>query len=202
MVLKLEAGAKLVCATHNPGKAREIAQLLEGRFTVVTASELELPEPEEVEQTFVGNAVLKARAAAEASGLIAIADDSGLAVEALNGEPGIYSARWAEQADGTRDFAFAMRQVEHAVLATGSDDRTAHFHCALAVAWPEGPVVAVEGTVAGTLVFPARGERGFGYDPIFLPEGRAETFGEMEPAAKHAISHRADAFDKLKAALF
>ena len=202
MSLKLETGARLVCATHNPGKAKEIAALLDGRFEIVTAASLDLPEPEEVEQTFVGNAVLKARAAADASGLVAIADDSGLAVNALHGEPGIYSARWAEQADGSRDFAFAMRQVQHALEATGSADWSGRVHSALAVAWPHGAVVAVEGTVDGTLVFPGRGERGFGYDPIFQPLGYAETFGEMDPAAKDAISHRAVAFAKLKAALF
>lgn len=202
MSLKLETGARLVCATHNPGKAKEIAALLDGRFEIVTAASLDLPEPEEVEQTFVGNAVLKARAAADASGLISIADDSGLAVNALNGEPGIYSARWAEQADGSRDFAFAMRQVQHALEATGSADWSGRFHSALAVAWPHGAVVAVEGTVDGTLVFPGRGDRGFGYDPIFQPLGYSETFGEMDPAAKDAISHRAVAFAKLKATLF
>ncbi len=202
MVLKLEAGTKLVCATHNAGKAREIAALLDGRFVVVTAGELGLPEPEEVEQTFVGNAVLKARAAADACGHPAIADDSGLSVRALGGEPGVHSARWAEQADGSRDFAFAMRQVEHALHAAGGPDRSARFHCALAVAWPNGAIVAVEGTADGVLVFPGRGERGFGYDPIFQPLGYETTFGEMEPDAKHAISHRAVAFDKLKAALF
>ncbi len=183
MALKLDPGMKLVSATHNAGKAREIAALLDGRFEVVTAASLGLAEPEEVEQTFVGNAVLKARAAADASGLVAIADDSGMAVSALNGEPGIYSARWAEQADGSRDFGFAMRQVGHALTATGSQDRSARFHSALAVAWPPnlngGAVVAVEGTVDGTLVFPGRGDRGFGYDPIFQPRGHELTFGEM-----------------------
>jgi XTP/dITP diphosphohydrolase len=202
MTLKLDPGAVLVCATHNPGKAREIAALLDGLFQVVVAGELGLPEPEEVEQTFVGNAVLKARAAADASGRIAIADDSGLAVDALGGAPGVLSARWAETAGGGRDFALAMRKVEEALAAAGAADRSARFHSALAVAWPKGPVVAVEGTVDGTLVFPGRGTRGFGYDPIFLPAGEGETFGEMDPARKHAISHRAVAFAKLKAALF
>lgn len=202
MVLKLESGTVLVSATHNPGKAKEIAALLDGRFQVIAAGDLGLPDPAEIEQTFVGNAVLKARAAADASGHIAIADDSGLAVDALGGAPGILSARWAETADGVRDFAFAMRKVEQALADTGAGDRAARFHSALAVAWPHGPVVAVEGTVAGTLVFPGRGTRGFGYDPIFLPTGGEETFGEMDPAHKHAISHRAVAFAKLKAALF
>jgi len=202
MPLKLESGTVLVSATHNPGKAKEIAALLDGRFQVLTAGGLGLPEPEEVEQTFVGNAVLKARAAADASGRIAIADDSGLAVTALGGAPGVLSARWAETPGGQRDFLFAMAKVEQAVAASGSPDRSARFYSALAVAWPEGAVVAVEGTVDGTLVFPGRGTRGFGYDPIFLPVGAAETFGEMDPQRKHAMSHRAVAFAKLKAALF
>ncbi len=202
MALQLEFGTVLVSATHNPGKASEIAALLDGRFEVLTAGALGLPEPDEVEQTFVGNAVLKARAAADASGRIAIADDSGLAVAALGGAPGVLSARWAETPEGARDFAFAMDKVEQAIARTGSADRSARFHSALAVAWPQGAVVAVEGTVDGTLVFPGRGTRGFGYDPIFLPQGETETFGEMDPARKHAISHRAVAFAKLRAALF
>jgi len=202
MALKLDFGTVLVSATHNPGKAKEIAALLDGRFEVLAAGALGLPEPEEVEQTFVGNAVLKARAAADAAGRIAIADDSGLSVAALGGAPGVLSARWAETPDGTRDFAYAMAKVEQAVAASGSADRSARFHSALAVAWPQGAVVAVEGTVDGTLVFPGRGARGFGYDPIFLPVGESETFGEMDPDRKHAISHRAVAFAKLKAALF
>ncbi len=200
MVLKLETGLKLVCATHNPGKAIEIAELLDGRFEVVTAGALGLPEPEEVEATFVGNAVLKARAAADASGLITIADDSGLSITALGGAPGIYSARWAET-DAGRDFAFAMDRVEREVKAAGGGDH-AWFTSALAVAWPHGAVAAVEGRVDGRLVFPGRGSNGFGYDPIFIPKGESETFGEMDPARKHAQSHRARAFDKLKAALF
>lgn len=206
MALHLPSGVTLVCATHNPGKAVEIAALLEDRFTVLNAAELGLPEPEETEATFVGNAVLKARAAAEASGRICIADDSGLEVHALGGAPGVLSARWAEDENGKRDFAYAMRRVEREVLATGSDNRDARFYCALAVAWPEGEnggaCVAVEGHVNGTLVFPGRGTRGFGYDPIFQPAGYAITFGEMDPDAKHAISHRADAFARLKAVLF
>ena len=202
MPLTLPAGTRLVAATHNPGKAREIAALLEGRFETVAAGELGLAELEETEATFVGNAVLKARAAADGSGLIAIADDSGLSVAAIGGAPGVQSARWAEDASGKRDFAFAMRQVEAAVRASGSDDPGAFFTCALAVAWPNGPVVAVEGRVDGTLVFPGRGDNGFGYDPIFLPQGGGQTFGEMAPEAKDAISHRARAFEALKAALF
>jgi XTP/dITP diphosphohydrolase len=199
MSLSLPPGLKLVAATHNPGKAREIAALLDGRYELTPAGALGLAEPDETEATFVGNAVLKARTAADASGLIAIADDSGMSVTGLDGAPGIYSARWAGE---TKDFGVAMAEVERQLLAKGTADRTAWFTCALAVAWPQGPVVAVEGRVDGTLVFPGRGERGFGYDPIFLPDGRDLTFGEMDPDAKHAISHRARAFEKLKAALF
>jgi XTP/dITP diphosphohydrolase len=200
MPLSLSGVSKLVSATHNPGKAVEIAALLDGRFEVIAAGALGLPEPEETEATFVGNAVLKARAAADASGLVAIADDSGLSITALKGAPGVYSARWAETGSG-RDFAFAMARVEQEMIAAGGGDR-AWFTSALAVAWPHGPVVAVEGRVDGSIAFPARGTRGFGYDPIFIPDGETETYGEMDPAKKHAMSHRARAFDKLKAALF
>mgnify|MGYP002779526547 FL=1 len=199
MPLSLPVGARLVVATHNPGKAVEIAALLEGRFETVAAGELGLPEPEETEATFVGNAVLKARAAADRSGLVAVADDSGLSVRALGGAPGVLSARWAETG-AERDFGSAMARGE-AGLGRAAD-RFAWFTCALAVAWPDGPVVAVEGRVEGTVGFPARGTRGFGYDPIFTPTGGDLTFGEMEPAHKDAISHRAQAFAKLKAALF
>ena len=198
MALKLEPGAKLVVATHNPGKARELAQILENRFELVTAGDLGLPEPEETEQTFVGNALLKARAAADASGLIALADDSGLSVAAIEGQPGVYSARWAGPG---KDFGVAMQKVEQRVEESGSDDLSAWFTCALAVAWPNGPAVVVEGRIDGTLTFPPRGEKGFGYDPIFIPEGFSETFGEMEPDSKDRMSHRARAFEKLKAAL-
>jgi XTP/dITP diphosphohydrolase len=204
MALHLPRGSKIVAATHNPGKAKELAALLEGRFEVVAAGELGLPEPEETEATFVGNAVLKARAAADRSGLIALADDSGLSVRALGGAPGVFSARWAGPA---KDFAFAMDKVWGRLEEVESDDMAAWFSCALAVAWPRldgngGPVVAVEGRIDGTLTFPPRGTRGFGYDPIFVPEGGSATFGEMEPAEKDAISHRARAFAQLKAALF
>ena len=198
MALRLEAGTRLVVATHNPGKAKELAEILENRFALVTAGELGLAEPEETESTFAGNALLKARAAAQASGLVALADDSGLSVAALDGQPGIYSARWAGPA---RDFGLAMAKVEERLEETGSSDRAAWFTCALALAWPDGPAVVVEGRVDGTLTFPPRGTKGFGYDPIFLPEGHAETFGELEPAAKDAMSHRARAFARLKAAL-
>jgi XTP/dITP diphosphohydrolase len=198
MALKLEPGTRLVVATHNPGKARELAEILEGRFELVAAGELGLAEPDETETTFVGNALLKARAAAEASGLVALADDSGLSVRALEGAPGIFSARWAGP---TKDFAMAMRKVEERLEEVGADDFAAWFTSALAVAWPGGPAVVVEGRVDGTLSFPPRGDRGFGYDPIFVPEGFEQTFGEMEPAAKDGMSHRARAFEKLRAAL-
>ncbi|THD64594.1 RdgB/HAM1 family non-canonical purine NTP pyrophosphatase [Phenylobacterium sp.] len=198
MALKLEPGTRLVVATHNPGKARELAEILDNRFVLVSAGELGLAEPDETETTFVGNALLKARAAAEASGLIALADDSGLSVAALEGSPGIYSARWAGPG---RDFTVAMKKVEDRLEETGAKDFSAWFTSALAVSWPGGPAVVVEGRIDGSLTFPPRGDRGFGYDPIFVPEGGALTFGEMEPAAKDAMSHRARAFAKLKAAL-
>ena len=198
MALKLEPGAKLVVATHNPGKARELAAILDNRFELVTAGELGLGEPDETESTFVGNALLKARAAAEASGLIALADDRGLSVAALDGAPGIYSARWGGP---EKDFAGAMQKVEQRLEEVGAEDFSAWFTCALAVAWPGGPAVVVEGRVDGTLVFPGRGDRGHGYDPIFVADGHQITFGEMDPVAKDQISHRAMAFAKLKAAL-
>ena len=197
-MLKLIRGMRLVAATHNPGKAREIEALLDGHYEVVTAGSLNLPEPDETEMTFAGNALLKARHAAERSGEVALADDSGLSVTALDGAPGIYSARWAGP---DKDFGFAMKKVEARLEEIGSDDRRAWFTSALAVAWPDGPAVVVEGVVHGSLVFPPRGDRGFGYDPIFLPEGHSETFGEMDPALKDSMSHRARAFEKLKQAL-
>jgi XTP/dITP diphosphohydrolase len=198
MPLRLTPGARIVAATHNAGKARELAALLEGRFDLVTADALGLPEPEETEQSFGGNALLKARAAADAAGLIALADDSGLSVTALDGAPGIHSARWAGPG---RDFGHAMALVERRLDETGSDDRTAWFTSALAVAWPNGPVVVVQGRVDGHLTFPPRGDKGFGYDPIFLPENERRTFGEMDAAEKDQLSHRSRAFAKLRAAL-
>ena len=197
-MLKLIKGMRLIAATHNPGKAREIEALLDGHYAVVTAGSLNLPEPDETESTFAGNALLKARHAADRSGEVALADDSGLSVAALDGAPGIFSARWAGP---DKDFAHAMRRVEERLEETGSDNRRAWFTSALAVAWPDGPAVVVEGRVDGTLTFPPRGDRGFGYDPIFVPDGYAETFGEMDPALKDSISHRARAFARLKAAL-
>lgn len=193
---------KIVIASHNPGKVEEIAALLAPFGTeVVTAADLGLPEPEETGDTFAANAELKARAAAEASGLAALADDSGLQVAALGGEPGIRSARWAGP---EKDFQVAMRRVEDAL--SGLDDRRANFACALALCWPDdgqgGHLETFEGFVFGSLVWPPRGERGFGYDPMFAADGHDVTFGEMAPEEKHRISHRADAFRKLVDACF
>lgn len=198
MKLKLIKGMRLVAATHNPGKAREIAALLDGNYQIVMAGELNLPEPDEPETTFTGNAMLKARAAADASGEVALADDSGLSVAALDGAPGIFSARWGGP---DKDFAMAMSKVEERLDEIGATDRRAWFTSALAVAWPNGPCVVVEGRVDGSLTFPPRGDRGFGYDPIFIADGHTQTFGEMDPVQKDAMSHRARAFEKLKAAL-
>ena len=197
-------GDKLVIATHNPGKLREIAELIEPLgITCVGAAELGLPEPEEIGNTFVDNADLKAREAADLAGLPALADDSGLCVDALHGAPGIFSARWAEDSDGNRDWMRAMEKVWREVEAAGPEaGHDAHFACALAIAWPnDGQAENFEGRVDGTLTWPPRGSNGFGYDPIFVAAGHDVTFGEMNPAEKHAISHRADAFRKLVKAL-
>jgi XTP/dITP diphosphohydrolase len=197
-------GDKLVIATHNPGKLREIATLIEPLgIACVGAEELGLPEPEEIGNTFVDNADLKAREAADLSGLPSLADDSGLSVDALHGLPGIFSARWAEDEAGIRDFHRAMERVWREVEAAGPEaGHDAHFTCALSLAWPNnGQTEAFEGRVDGTLVWPPRGDQGFGYDPMFVPIGYEQTFGEMDPVAKHKISHRARAFKKLVAAL-
>ena len=198
MNLKLIKGMRIVVAMHNPGKVPEISALLGGDYELVTAGQLNLPEPEETESTFGGNAMLKARHAAQLSGQVALADDSGLSVAALDGAPGIFSARWAGPG---KDFAVAMTKVEQRLEEIGATDRAAWFTSALAVAWPDGPCVVVEGVVRGQLTFPPRGDKGFGYDPLFVAEGQTLTFGEMDPAAKDAISHRTRAFEKLKAAL-
>ncbi|HYL33341.1 MAG TPA: RdgB/HAM1 family non-canonical purine NTP pyrophosphatase [Stellaceae bacterium] len=191
-------GGRLAIATHNPGKLVEIAELLRPYgVETIGAAALGLAEPAETGTTFETNAELKALAAARASGLPALADDSGLEVTALDGAPGIYSARWAGP---KKDFAAAMARVERELAGRG--DRRAMFVAVLALAWPDGHVELFRGEVGGTLVFPPRGTHGFGYDPIFVPEGGKETFGEMAPAAKHAISHRARAFAKLVAACF
>lgn len=185
----------LVIATHNAGKMREIKSLFASLdFTILSAIDLGLAEPDETETSFVGNAVLKAQAAAFSSGKAALADDSGLSVAALDGAPGVYSARWAGP---NRDFNMAMADVEQALVKTGSDDRRAEFVCALALVWPDGHIVSVEGRIQGILTFPPRGTKGFGYDPIFQPNGHDISFGEMEPGTKHQISHRADAFAKI-----
>jgi XTP/dITP diphosphohydrolase len=185
-------GDRLVIASHNPGKVEEITALLAPfAIDVVSAGALGIAEPEETGDSFEANAALKARAAAAASGLPAIADDSGLVVPALGGAPGIYSARWAGPA---KDFRVAMQRVHREL---GDQDRSARFVAVLALAWPDGDLELFRGEVAGKLVWPPRGERGFGYDPIFVPEGGVATFGEIEPARKHKISHRARAFAKL-----
>lgn len=192
-------GDTLVLATHNKGKLVEIADLVEPfGIRVIGAEEAGLPEPEETGTTFVANAELKARQAADLSGHPALADDSGLCVDALGGDPGIRSARWAEDETGNRDFARAMEKVEAALQAAGPDaGRDAHFVCALSLAWPDGRTETFEGKVNGHLVWPPRGEKGFGYDPMFVPNGHDVSFAEMDPAAKHAMSHRADAFRQL-----
>ena len=198
-------GDKLVIATHNAGKLREIAALVEPLgIACVGAAELGLPEPDEIGNTFADNADLKAREAADLSGLPALADDSGLCVDALHGRPGIFSARWAEDEAGNRDWMRAMERVWREVQAEEPDEPApaAHFVCALAIAWPnDGQTETFEGRVDGTIAWPPRGDRGFGYDPIFVPVRHDQTFGEMEPLAKHKMSHRADAFRKLVAAL-
>ena len=182
----------LVIATHNKGKLAEMRDLL-ARYGVeaVSAGDLNLPEPEETGTTFAANARLKAEAAARTSGLPSFADDSGLAVDALDGAPGIYSARWAGPG---KDFSHAMERVQREL---GDRDRSAHFVAVLALAWPDGAVECFRGEVHGSLAWPPRGERGFGYDPMFIPEGYEMTFGEMDPNEKHRISHRARAFEKL-----
>ena len=201
-------GGSLVIATHNAGKLKEISALLAPYgMTCVSAGSLGLPEPAETGTTFVQNALIKARAAAEASGLAALADDSGLSVQALDGRPGVYTADWAErqwfEGDPGRDWYMAMGKVEGLLAQQGPDvDRSAAFHCVLALAWPDGEHAVYEGIAPGSLTWPPRGELGFGYDPVFVPEGSDRTFAEIEPEQKHAISHRADAFAKLVAEQF
>lgn len=197
---KLEPG-RLVIATHNKGKVPEISALV-APYGVqpISAAELDLPEPEETGTTFIANALLKARQAADLSGLPALADDSGLCVDALGGEPGIFSARWA---GSERDFKLAMQRVEDRLGALEPPvSRDAHFVCALALVWPDGEEVEVEGRVDGQLVWPPRGANGFGYDAMFRMHGMEQTFGEIDPDHKHAISHRADAFAKLVKLVF
>ena len=207
MTRKLEPG-KLVIASHNPGKVKEIGALLAPHgMDVVSAGDLDLPEPEETATTFAENALIKARAGAEGSGFVALADDSGLCVAALDGAPGVYTADWAERRDFEggpgRDWYMAMGKVEGKLAEFGPDtDRSAYFACTLALAWPDGHHEIFEGKAHGTLTWPPRGTLGFGYDPVFVPDGRDQTFAEIDPAEKHAISHRADAFAQLVAAVF
>ncbi len=198
----------LVIATHNAGKLKEIGALLEPYgVKCISAGSLGLPEPAETGTTFVQNALIKARAAAEASGLAALADDSGLSVAALDGRPGVYTADWAErqwfEGDPGRDWFMAMGKVEGLLQAKGSaTPRDAWFSCVLALAWPDGETEVYEGRAEGTLTWPPRGTMGFGYDPVFVPQGREMTFAELDPEEKHRISHRADAFAKLVAEQF
>lgn len=198
------APGRLVIASHNKGKLREIGELLAPYgIETVPAAALDVPEPEETGTSFIANAELKARFSADLTGLPALADDSGLCVEALGGEPGIFSARWAEMEDGRRDFDEGMRRVHARLLEQGdAAGRDAHFVCALSIAWPDGHVETFEGRVDGLLIWPPRGQNGFGYDAMFQPLGHDISFGEMDPKAKHAMSHRADAFAKLVAAVF
>jgi XTP/dITP diphosphohydrolase len=193
-LIRLASGQSLVVASHNPGKVREIKDLLAPyALRALGAGELDLPEPEETGTSFAENAILKAEAAAKAGSMAALADDSGLAVAALDGKPGIYSARWAGPA---KDFKIAMKRVEDEIRALGSHDSRAYFVCALALAAPGQATEVFEGRAYGSLTFPPRGDKGFGYDPIFVPEGYRFTFGEMDAEAKHRISHRAKAFEK------
>jgi XTP/dITP diphosphohydrolase len=193
-VIRIGRGDRLVVASHNPGKVREIKELI-APFGIQTlgAAELGLPEPEETGSTFADNARLKAEAAAKGSGLPSLSDDSGLCVDALEGAPGIYSARWAGP---NKDFHAAMQRIEQLLNDKGTPDTRAHFVCALALATPGQETGIYEGRVFGSLTFPPRGDKGFGYDPIFVPEGFRFSFGEMDPKEKHAMSHRARAFAK------
>ena len=188
----LPKGTRIVVATHNPGKLTEINDLLRPLgLDAVSAGSLGLPEPDETGDTFAANAILKAQASAMGAGLPALSDDSGLCVDGLDGDPGIYSARWAGR---SKDFSVAMQLVEDKLKKRGTSNRRAHFICALCLAFPDGTHKVFEGRVDGTLVWPPRGAKGFGYDAMFLPDGESLTFGEMEPSEKHAMSHRARAF--------
>ena len=198
--MKLVRGDTLVLASHNPGKLREISTLLAPYgLHVFSAADIDIEEPEETETTFAGNAALKARWVADRCGHMALADDSGLSVAALDGAPGVYSARWAGP---QKDFPAAMARVEAELRARNASDLSAKFVSVLALALPHEPPRLFTGEVYGHLAFPPRGTNGFGYDPIFVAEGMTQTFGELDPAVKHAMSHRARAFEALKAALF
>jgi len=193
-------GGRLVIASHNQGKVREIGEMLATyKVEAISAADLALLEPEETGTTYIANAELKARAAAVTSGLPALADDSGFAVRALDGAPGIYSARWAGP---SKDFGLAMQKVWDDVQKNGGHDLHAEFVCALSLGWPDGHCDSFEGRLPGTMVWPPRGSLGFGYDPMFIPAGGKLTFGEMSADAKHAISHRAIAFRQLIDACF
>ncbi len=196
-------GDRLVIASHNAGKVREIGELMRPfGVAVFSAGDLDLAEPEETEDTFAGNARIKAHFAARHSGLPALSDDSGIQVDALGGAPGVHTADWAETGNG-RDFAMAMTKVWTLLEEkNAARPRTARFCCTLCLAWPDGHEELFEGSVEGQVVWPMRGTRGFGFDPVFLPDGETETFGEMDPAKKHGMSHRADAFAKLVAGCF
>ena len=202
MTRKFE-GNKLLVATHNAGKLTEISEILAPHgVTVVGAGDMDLPEPEETEDTFVGNARIKAHAAAQATGLPALADDSGITIDALDGAPGVYTADWAETGNG-RDFMMAMTRANEEITAKGPDaPRTAQFRCTLVIAWPDGYDEVFEGVMPGSLVWPIRGEGGFGYDPMFMPEGYDITCGEMDKAEKNKISHRGRALAQFVAGCF
>jgi len=192
----------LLVATHNQGKLVEVADLLSDHgIAVIGAAEKGLPEPEETGTTFIENARIKAHAAAKATGVVALADDSGIEIDALGGAPGVYTADWAETPSG-RDFVKAMTRAHDELLASGAPEPwTARFCCTFVLAWPDGHDEVFEGRMEGCVVWPMRGDQGHGYDPVFQPQGHQRTFGEMDRFAKNRISHRADAFRKLKAAL-
>ena len=202
MMRKLDGG-RLIVATHNKGKLEEISALLQPfSVDVTSAGALGLPEPAETETTFVGNARIKAHAASQATGLPALADDSGLTVDALHGDPGVYTADWAETGHG-RDFIMAMGKVHDALITAGAvAPWTAQFRCTLVLAWPDGHDEVFEGVMPGQIIWPMRGDQGHGYDPVFQPDGHDVTFGQMDRWAKNEISHRADAFRKLVAGCF
>jgi XTP/dITP diphosphohydrolase len=196
-------GQELVIATHNHGKLEEIEHLFETfKVKIRGAGELGIIEPEETEDTFVGNARIKAHSAAKESQTPSLADDSGITIDALNGAPGVYTADWAETSGG-RDFVYAMEKTQNALAEVdATHPRSAQFRCTLVLAWPDGHDEVFEGMIAGSLVWPMRGENGHGYDPIFLPDGYNQTFGEMDRWEKNRISHRADAFTKLLSGCF
>ena len=197
---------EIIIASHNPGKISEINRLLfPYGIKTLSAKSLQLPEPKEVGKTFVENAEIKARASSNASGLASLADDSGLVIPILDGDPGIYSARWAIDSSGKKkSFEFAIDKIKCAFKkkALSPGGHKAYFACALCLCWPDGYVLNLEGFVYGSITFPPRGNKGFGYDPIFIPTNHRLTFGEMSPAIKHALSHRADAFKKLTMCCF